>query len=429
LAVQSANGTNSETDRQSIQDEIDQLVTEIDRVAETTKFNETYLLKGDETKGTSTVYTANYKIGTVTFSKTNVTASHKWEYDDTATLIIASKSIENGSSVAAISISKGDDLSDYIEDNTPDSTKLQDDVTIDSAKYWAFTAGAGTLSNLTNGTSGEVTSADIQYFWDKTANQVVRVAVGEDLSNYITNVSGSDADIADGYMLLDDGQTVTTVKGKGTKEELQLYDAQGNDVSSVALGAYFNDFGTYIGGLYRTNQATTDAADIIDATGNINDGMDIIKNYVNINSTNVTNALTFSLHVGADSDSSNKIKTTIESMSAASLGVDILKSTSAGMVDTTGNKATDAIDVISAAIQKVSTQRSALGAVQNRLEHTIKNLDNVVENTTSAESQIRDTDMATEMVAYSNANILAQAGQSMLAQANQSNQGVLSLLG
>ena len=81
------------------------------------------------------------------------------------------------------------------------------------------------------------------------------------------------------------------------------------------------------------------------------------------------------------------------------------------------------------AIQDVSEQRSDLGAIQNRLEHTINNLDNVVENTTAAESQIRDTDMATEMVKYSNNNILAQAGQAMLAQANQSNQGVLSLLG
>ena len=81
------------------------------------------------------------------------------------------------------------------------------------------------------------------------------------------------------------------------------------------------------------------------------------------------------------------------------------------------------------AVKTVSQQRSDLGAVQNRLEHTIKNLDNVVENTSAAESQIRDTDMATEMVKYSNNNILMQAGQSMLAQANQSNQGVLSLLG
>ena len=81
------------------------------------------------------------------------------------------------------------------------------------------------------------------------------------------------------------------------------------------------------------------------------------------------------------------------------------------------------------ALQTVSKQRSDLGAVQNRLEHTINNLDNVVENTTSAESRIRDTDMATEMVKYSNNNILTQAGTAMLAQANQSNQSVLSLLG
>jgi flagellin len=95
----------------------------------------------------------------------------------------------------------------------------------------------------------------------------------------------------------------------------------------------------------------------------------------------------------------------------------------------TTSTARAAIDNISAAIKLVSARRSQLGAIQNRLEHTIKNLDNVVENTTAAESQIRDTDMASEMVQFSKNNILQQAGQSMLAQANQSNQGVLSLLG
>ena len=90
--------------------------------------------------------------------------------------------------------------------------------------------------------------------------------------------------------------------------------------------------------------------------------------------------------------------------------------------------AQSSIAVVKTGLQNISTMRSALGAVQNRLEHTIKNLDNVVENTTAAESQIRDTDMATEMVRYSNNNILAQAGQAMLAQSNQANQGVLSLL-
>ena len=95
---------------------------------------------------------------------------------------------------------------------------------------------------------------------------------------------------------------------------------------------------------------------------------------------------------------------------------------------TSVSSAQNAISTIKQAIKTVSEQRSNLGAIQNRLEHTINNLNNVVENTTSAESQIRDTDMATEMVKYSNNNILAQAGQAMLAQANQSNQGVLSLL-
>ena len=90
--------------------------------------------------------------------------------------------------------------------------------------------------------------------------------------------------------------------------------------------------------------------------------------------------------------------------------------------------ANSSLKAIQDAINQVSSQRSALGAIQNRLEHTIANLDNVAENTQAAESRIRDTDMASEMVEYSKNNILAQAGQSMLAQSNQSTQGVLSLL-
>ena len=140
--------------------------------------------------------------------------------------------------------------------------------------------------------------------------------------------------------------------------------------------------------------------------------------------TEVKQDLSLALHVGADADMTNKITVGISSMDSKGLGVADIN-----VADDSGNSATYAIDAIENAIKNVSKQRSALGAVQNRLEHTIKNLDNVVENTTSAESQIRDTDMATEMVKYSNANILSQAGQSMLAQANQSNQGVLSLLG
>jgi len=128
------------------------------------------------------------------------------------------------------------------------------------------------------------------------------------------------------------------------------------------------------------------------------------------------------LAVGAEK--SQFIEIDINKMSATGIGINAVK-----VSGSTNSNAQDAIEKIKTALASVSEQRSNLGAIQNRLEHTIKNLDNVVENTTSAESAIRDTDMATEMVRFSNNNILAQAGQSMLAQANQSNQGVLSLLG
>ena len=128
------------------------------------------------------------------------------------------------------------------------------------------------------------------------------------------------------------------------------------------------------------------------------------------------------IQVGAANKAEQRINITISGMSATTLGVGTLSVT-------TQTKAQEAISSITKAIAKVSSQRSNLGAIQNRLEHTIANLDNVVENTTAAESQIRDTDMAKTMVEYTKNNILAQAGTSMLAQANQSTQNVLSLLG
>ena len=128
------------------------------------------------------------------------------------------------------------------------------------------------------------------------------------------------------------------------------------------------------------------------------------------------------LQVGSEGTSANGISMNISAMSASGIGVSGLKVNAA-------SSAKSSISTIKSALTSVNKMRSDIGAIQNRLEHTINNLDNVVENTTSAESQIRDTDMASEMVKYSNNQILAQAGQAMLAQANQANQGVLSLLG
>ena len=128
------------------------------------------------------------------------------------------------------------------------------------------------------------------------------------------------------------------------------------------------------------------------------------------------------VHAGADADMTNKIAIKRYDISAMAIfdgdKVDVM----------TEDSATKSIDIVGMAKERVSRVRSYYGAIQNRLEHTIKNLDNVVENTTAAESQIRDTDMASEMVKYTKNNILMQAGQSMLTQANQSTQGVLSLL-
>ena len=126
------------------------------------------------------------------------------------------------------------------------------------------------------------------------------------------------------------------------------------------------------------------------------------------------------LQVGAISGQS--IAISISKMSISALGISALSVSSF-------SSAGKAMESIQKAIDKVSTTRSKLGAIQNRLEHTINNLDTTSENTQSAESRIRDTDMADEMVEYSKNNILSQAGQSMLAQANQSTQGVLALLG
>ena len=149
--------------------------------------------------------------------------------------------------------------------------------------------------------------------------------------------------------------------------------------------------------------------------------IDRVKDSTTFNERNLL-AGSFNVNLQVGSESGNTIAVSISAMSASSLGI------SDGNIASAAS-ASSFITNVKNALAAVSTQRSDLGAIQNRLEHTINNLNNVVENTTAAESQIRDTDMASEMVKYSNNNILAQAGQAMLAQANQANQGVLSLLG
>ena len=322
LAVKAANGTNSEDDRNYIQDEVNQLIKEIDRVSTTTKFNETYLLKGDDT---------------VKF--------------------------------------------------TAPQTDLK--------------AAGGTAGADDKQQTYELTITANSFKTEGGKSDVTFSLMGKNFSVRLEET--------------DDNKTLATKLAKAMNE---------NKITDSNVGAF---------------TASADNAGKITLTaaknGTVADTT-VIKNDAKLTAKG-TGVLTLDLHVGADSTSDNQISVDIKQMSATVLGLKTGNSTTG---DATGNldtllvngkddkNARAAIDTIASALQEVSKQRSALGAAQNRLEHTIANLDNVVENTTSAESSIRDTDMATEMVKYSNNNILAQAGQAMLAQANQSNQGVLSLL-
>ena len=358
LATQSANGTNSSTDRQAIQDEIDQLSTEIDRVSETTKFNETYLLKGQN--GTTDKYMKAHDAG---FAGTLA------DGDKTATF---SMKIKAGESLKI----GGTDYDVYADGSGV--TDLQASVKALAANKTVEIDGT-TYTVVAKG--GAV---------DATKNQLEATTIAAKIK-------------AGAKVKVDTADAVTAVD---TTKATSISVTNATDKVKEQLKAA-NDIGAVDG--KSTVTAGTAAAD-----GTVE--FEIQKGHATVADT-----LSFNLHVGADADSTNKITVDIDAMSSAGLGIK-------GINVSTEQNATYSIDAIADAISQVSSQRSALGAVQNRLEHTINNLDNVVENTTSAESRIRDTDMAEEMVNYSKNNILAQAGQSMLAQANQSNQGVLSLL-
>ena len=393
LATQAANGTNSkDSDRQAIQDEIDQLTTEIDRVSETTKFNETYLLKGDA--GTKTINMKAHDAGL----KGTLTDNG----DGTATFVMDALNAGDKVSIGGKNYTIGGEDADVTSMLTAAGItgKAGDKVTINGKEYTFFDKASDGKTALTNTgyyetapDKADATTASPTYA-DNTAivGATGTISVG---TKSVTKMKDAGADG------IDDTDTTVISKKKAyelaSKELLkanQIGDTEGN--AKVGVGA-------------------------VDTAVDLTNGNGTFK--IQTGSAKVANTLSFSLHVGSDADMTNKIQVDIDSMDSASLGIKGIN-----VKDDSGNAATYAIDAISDAISKVSSQRSSLGAVQNRLEHTINNLDNVVENTTTAESRIRDTDMASEMVNYSKNNILAQAGQSMLAQANQSNQGVLSLL-
>ena len=385
LATQAANGTNSkDSDRKAIQDEIDQLTTEIDRVSETTKFNETYLLKGDK-GATKNVYMNGHDAGL----KGTLTDSAK-----SATFVMDDLKVGDKVTIAGKEYSIGstaDDIKAEIKEPAANGTTS---VTIDGNTYDIIKAASGTTI-CKGGTTTPLKGTDLP-----------------------GGTGATNATVNDLKGLVKDGSKVTISGKEYTAMTDANTDGIDDDDSSVISKTVAEDKITAELTLANNIGTVDHAATVAKTAANGKTTYTITKGYATVADT-----LSFNLHVGADADMTNKINVSIDSMDSASLGIKGLN-----VKDDSGNAATYAVDAISDAISKVSSQRSALGAVQNRLEHTINNLDNVVENTTTAESRIRDTDMAEEMVNYSKNNILAQAGQSMLAQANQSNQGVLSLL-
>ena len=551
LATQASNGTNSESDRSAIQDEISQLTTEIDRVAETTKFNETYLLKGD-TDGSSSAKNVNaHDAGLAGKLVDNGDGTSTFKLDkaleDGDQVTIAGKKYTIGSTTAstdgfeklaslkAKSLSVGDSVT-YTENNKQVTKTLVDKVSNTGTPAGIYATGdkikidnqeytIAAATDLTKAGGAELSAADAQKlvgeaiangkeasFTSKAAatgmyaaNATINVKIVADLGTNevsslasptghtagdafvaknlkgndivagdsvtisgktitatdndpanmstvkdvvkslqngdVMQIGAKDINIADKTDLANDKYTVndalSLLNDKNTVQFKTVTSAEGNaalTVSGLKAGTDYTAVDTKKvasdDNVISVKDAYSMMADELQKASSIGtDTAATVKSdnsgsfTINHGTVEVKNGLSFNLHVGADADMTNKINVNIDSMSASGLGIKGLN-----VKDDSGIAATYAIDAIADAISKVSEQRSSLGAVQNRLEHTISNVDNVVENTTSAESRIRDTDMASEMVNYSKNNILAQAGQSMLAQANQSNQGVLSLL-
>ena len=381
LAVKSANGTNSEDDRSYIQNEIDQLVTEIDRVSTTTKFNETYLLQGNAR-------------GTVSATDTDQKVESKLagvELNAAAGSELVAGDVVLGKVTAEVKNNAGGALIGDLSGSVLNALNNAADGTI-------------TITQKTDAATNKL----VDQYEVKDGNDVKATLTQAQLKEMGVNITAGTANAGEMTIQLKWNQT----EQKDLQAGLSI-KADAANTTAAKLQASHLKVGDEVKVTIKAEQDAT--------TGNT---VTKLKAYDN---AYVPDALNVSLHVGADSSNDNKIEMSIESMSSKSLG--LVNEDGRLLVDGKDSTNADkAIDTIAQAIQKVSTQRSALGAVQNRLEHTVNNLDNVVENTTSAESQIRDTDMATEMVKYSNNNILAQAGQAMLAQANQSNHGVLSLL-
>ena len=472
LSVQASNGTETDDDREAVQKEISQLQDELTRISSTTEFNTMKLLDGSlGSKSASSQGAVLTGTNVATFSATGLDSnSVKKDLSGLAGTTVKD-TFEIDGQKFTIDWSKGkakDFASKYSVDlanMTESQTKaLASDLETLLNESAADAGVSGTVKvaykadgqiTVTSNNNGEESSFG---FVGTDATTVTEGAAATDSLGAVMFSGQADANAAktaDATMKISNtiaANSTFTMTINGTEVQAKIATAinEGDEMKTAAgiiqtsvqtaVDAYNTAMGTgttteALKNTDFTVTANKDGSFNIEYTGDkevsfsfgeatVNGltGTTATKlGLTNKQSASATSNKGIELQIGANEGQTMEF--TIDDMSAAALGVDGNK------VDlSTQDGAQKATTTIDAAIKKVSEQRSKLGAVQNRLEHTIANLDTASENTQTSESRIRDTDMAEEMVAYSKNNILLQAGQSMLAQANQSNQGVLSLL-
>lgn len=427
LSVQSSNDTNTAADRESIQKEIEQLTEEIDRIGNNTEFNTQSLLKGDGSTAIDKtgVIVANTVKGTETKTQASATVEIKHTagaVGDTLSVSISGKEITV--KLDAATTSAADTANAFAEGL---KKAIKDDEDLNGNFTVASAAGKITIAAKANGaydgdkgyiSEGKVTGTS------NTTPAVSKAGVGTTTKTEASseiNLSGI-ATKDDAKALVGKGFEVNGKKiefynvndgaytGKNIGVDISKAIETNGDVDEELVNTIATQLGDKLEGI--SFEANTDKLKIStkesgnDAVLNIKDGA-------------TKEDFTATFQVGANSNQT--ISISIGDMRADALGVK--------NVDLrTAEGSQNATATIQAAIEKVSTERAGLGAVQNRLEYTISNLDNTTENLTSAESTLRDVDMAKEMMTFSKNNILNQAAQAMLAQANQQPQNVLSLL-
>ena len=403
LSVQASNGTETDDDREAVQSEIEQLQSELTRISETTEFNTMKLLDGS--RSGSAVSASVSKS-----AEANLTTEPATKASATTAAITKIDGKESSYSVTVMD-----------KDGNASTTTVkftgQNDLEKD-AKSIADELKKTDLANtfdITSAADGTIT------FTAKEAGSSPNVVLTKQDDGKATAVANSKAG-EDAYSKLAAG--IGVYNGTGNIED-KIFTVNGEKFAYVTdptkLGDDYKDV-NYV----KANTVDTDAVDamvkLINAKTGISAEPDAnVDTTINLKAGTANTGKGIELQIGANEGQTMSF--TLDDMSADALGVGG-KSVDLSSQDS-AKTATTAID---AAIKKVSASRGKMGAVQNRLEHTINNLDTASENLQTAESRIRDTDMAEEMVNYSKNNILAQAGQSMLAQANQSTQGVLSLL-